>query len=421
MGKRYARDNRPEVKPVTKVELSKKNMLLRGILVGLLIVFALACFGYAVNQLFSANQGWQEIKASSGKNGTCGGDFIFQYELGKNGTDATVEKKRLSALYSELCENAYDIFQNDIEIKNVKNLYYINRHPNEQIQIDQALYRAFEKIEQYDNRMIYLAPIYKTYDDIFYCQNDQELSYYDATQNELVAQLNQELLSFAGNEDEVCVKLLGNNTIELYVSSEYLAFAKEEEITDFIDFIWMKNAFIIDYIGEALIEKGYDNGILSSYDGFTKSLSNKGAYSFNLYAKQGAQIYQAGVFEYSEKMNLVNLRSYPMNSKDVYRFYQKENGQIITPYLSMENALQKMSISELTGYSENKGCCDILLSLIPVYINENFDKEELRRVKDEGIYSIYMNDFTIYHNDEDIVITDLYENEGICYQVVWAE
>ena len=52
----------------------------------------------------------------------------------------------------------------------VKNLYYINQHPNEEIEVEEVLYQAFSLLEKYGNRAIYLAPVYIQYKNLFWLQ-----------------------------------------------------------------------------------------------------------------------------------------------------------------------------------------------------------------------------------------------------------
>ena len=84
----------------------------------------------------------------------------------------------------------------------------------------------------------------------------------------------------------ICVfltlELLGGNQVKLNVADAYLQFAKANEITEFINFYWLKNAFIVDYMAEELEAAGFTGGIISSFDGFQRNLgATKGSYSQN--------------------------------------------------------------------------------------------------------------------------------------------
>ena len=68
---------------------------------------------------------------------------------------------------------------------------------------------------------------YNQYDEIFFCEDDSQLVHYDPRMNEEVAAEYAKIAAFANNPEMVDVKLLGENRIQLYVSEEYLAYAKE--------------------------------------------------------------------------------------------------------------------------------------------------------------------------------------------------
>lgn len=59
---------------------------------------------------------------------------------------------------------------------------------------------------------------------------------FDPYQNEEIAAYFAEISAFAQDEHAVQIELLGENRIKLFVSEEYLAYASEEGISDFIDF-----------------------------------------------------------------------------------------------------------------------------------------------------------------------------------------
>ena len=60
---REARDKRPNLRPVEKIELSEKNLLVRLILVLVLITVAGVAIYFGVNGLLAGNAGWTEIDA----------------------------------------------------------------------------------------------------------------------------------------------------------------------------------------------------------------------------------------------------------------------------------------------------------------------------------------------------------------------
>ena len=412
-----SRNHTPNVRPVQKVELSDKNTKQRLIAVIVCLLVASAAFIYALNGLMTTDSGWTSIEASSSAETNCGDDFIFQYYIGASGVDATAERKALTILYTDIMVKAYEIFHNDESFDGVTNVYDINQHPNETLEVDPALYNALEEVVESGRRELYLAPIYQEYKNLFFCNDDSETVNYDAVQNPEVAAYFKEIASFAGDSSKIDLKLLGNNQVKLYVSDDYLAYAEENYIEDYIDFSWMQNAFIIDYVADELTGKGYTFGNITSYDGFTRNLDSNSedrSYSFNIYDREGDTIYPAGVMNYSGAVSIVRLHNYAMSEKDD-RYYEFQNGEIRTSYISAEDGLCRSAVNDMITYSEKLGCAEVLLQTIPVYIADTLDTEAVKELANQSVYAVYCENSTVYYTKEDLEISDLYDKDGVTY------
>ena len=136
---------------------------------------------------------------------------------------------------------------------------------------------------------------------------------FDPDQNEEIADYFAEIVSFAGNRDAIDIQLLGNHRIRLFVSDAYMDYASRVGFSEFIDFYWMTNAFIVDYIADTMEANGFVLGSVSSYDGFVRNLDNVSGteYAFNLFDRDGVSVYQAGVMRYDRALSIVYLRDYP--------------------------------------------------------------------------------------------------------------
>ena len=420
-----SRNHTPNVRPVSRVELSEKNVKQRFAAAIVLLVIAAGAFLYALNGLMSNDSGWTNIEASSSADINCGEDFIFRYYIGAAGVNATAEKKALTLLYTDSVVKSYQMFCNDSSFEGMTNIYDINKHPNEVLTVDAALYAAFEQIAETGRREIYLAPVYTEYDNLFFCNDDAETVSFDGYQNEEIASYFLSVASYTNDPEMVNLKLLGDNKVKLFVSEEYLKFAAENYISDYIDFGWMKNAFIADYLADVMTSNGYTLGIITSYDGFTRNLDtgsdaageSERAYSFNLYDRQGNVIYPAGVFHYDGALSIVNLHNYPMSDKEKYNYYEFRNGEIRTRYADTADGLCKSAVNNLVCYSKEKGCAQILLEMLPVYINDTLEADAVRHLSSEGIQSIYGENGTLYYTDSSAEITDLYEKDNVKYTI----
>ena len=417
-----SRSHTPNVRPVQRVELSERNPKQRFIAVIICLLVASAAFIYALNGLMSNDSGWTNIEVSSSAETNCGEDFIFQYYIGAGSVDATAERKALTLLYTDIMVKSYELFHNDEAFEDVTNIYEINQHPNEVLEVDPVLYQAFETVVESGRREIYLAPIYVEYKNLFFCEDDSQTVNYDVEQNADLSDYFAQVLPYCNDPSMVNVELLGENRIRLAVSEQYLSFAKENQIEDFVDFGWMKNAFICDYAAEELAEKHYTFGNLTSCDGFTRNLDVKMGerqemeYAFNIYDRQGNTIYPAGVMNYTGAISIVSLHNYPMSEKEKYNYYEFKNGDIRTYYIDATDGRCRSSVNNLVSYSGEKGCAGVLLDVLPLYISEEMDAKALKDLSKWGTDSIYGDNGVLFYTEEALSLTDLYEKDGMSYE-----
>lgn len=415
MGRTVKNRKTYEPKPIQKIELSDSNVKLRIIAAVLFLLIGVGLLIYCFMTFMTPQTGWTAIEANQTVNDSA--DFIFQYNLGASGMSPDYENRAITQLYNETAGKVYRLFHEIESFDDVINVGDINRSPNRELEIDEVLYNAFEVFERCGSRYLYFAPIYNRYDDIFFCLDDTQLADYDPLISKEVREEYKKTASFVNDPKAISLQLLGDNKIKLFVSEEYLKYAEEEAITDFIGFSWLKNAFEIDYIADTFIENGYTFGSISTYDGFVRNMDGSGTdYSINIFDRNGEIVYQPAVMQYSGGKSIVYLRSFPMNSLDVKRFYQLDSGELRTPYLDIKDGMPKYSADNLVCYSAEKGCGEILLEMLPVYISEDFAPDELSKLKDDGIYSIYCDNFTVKYNESDLVLSHLYESDGIAYR-----
>lgn len=477
--KRTARDKRNRfsniARPVQKVELDEANAKGKIIAAVCLAVVGASLLSYAFVHFLNKEEGWSTVVADSSSELNCSEEFVFNYDF-SDGTD----NKALKGAYTSACVKAYQMFTCDEEYEELGNIAYINAHPNEKVQVETAIYAAFEAIEGSKDRSIYLGPIYDYYDNVFYCTDDSQLLDYDAHENSELAQEYATIADYAADENAVNIKLLGDNMIELVVSDDYLEYADENAVSNFIDFYWMRNAFITDYIADALIDAGYTHGILASDDGFTRAFSRtvgeddesdddsandtadslednsktitasseednsktdsvgstedngntissggeggadsavtNDGYAYKLYHLEGNTIYTVGSFAYDSTMSIVTYRSYGINDSDSLRFYDTKDGRTLTQYLSLEDGMDRCSTDELTVMSDSKSCVEVLLATKGYFIADEFDEADITALSADDIYTVCFDGRTVVYNYDKLSFDELYEKNGVKFE-----
>ena len=389
---------------IKNIEVARKHLPLRIVLLALAIVIAIAAFGYGISVWLTTKPGWTVIKVNS-ININCSEDFALNYNLGAGEVDATAENKQLTALYTKATEDAYQLFYNEYVSDELHNIRYVNEHINHEITVEPALYKALSAIVAAGNRSIYLAPAYAQYRQLFVCGSDAEAIQYDPQrQSETKAYIAQ-IARFANDPEMIDIQILGNQRIKVQVAQDYLDFIQANEIEYVLDFSWMVNAFIVDYIAEVLIENGYINGFLASYDGFTRNLcSSDQSFSLNVFQRMGKNVLIPATMDYSGGCSIVSLRDFPINEKDRWRYYAFEDGRIARLFIDTADGEEKSVVTNMTSYSKNAGCVEILLSIAPLYLAGTLDTEKVSWLTQNGIYTVYADGKTVYSNNANLTL-----------------
>lgn len=394
-----------------KIELSQEKTALRAVAAVVFLLIGVGALTYAVSQFFTTEPGWQTIQAGTSGGPTCGDEFVFLYEVGVSGRSARKEGQDLNELYTQACRTAFQLFHTEMSFEGVVNLKEINDRPNEALEVDPALYRAFEAVREAGDRNVYLGPVYARYGDLFDCGDDSQLADFDPRLRPEVAEEYAAVAAYAGDPASIDVELLGDNQIRLRVSEEYLAYAQENGIQRFLDFGWMENAFIADYLADTMTENGFTNGAISSVDGFARCLDGGGdRYGLNLMGLlEDGRAVQAGTMEYQGPMSLVSLRSFPAAEGDEARYYRLKNGEIRTLYLDPADGLCRGAADFLAVCAGDWSCARLAMEAAPVFIAEDLDREALEGLISEGAGAVFCQGRTVWASDPSLTVSGLYD------------
>lgn len=412
-------DRRPYVKPVTRIELSEKNIRLRWILIAVFLSIAVVSIGMGVHYAVNVQPGWNEVQVAS-EAPNYSSEFRLMYDFSQTSGDAAAVNKGLIALYTSSMEEAYTLFSKDAADAEVHNLYYLNRHINEPVTVPHALYEAFALLHSHENRCLYLAPVYVEYNRVFSSESDAQAVLYDPYYNEEVRTYLSQLIAFIGDDSMIHLELMGNDTVCLRVSESYASFAEENGIEEYLDFGWMRNAFVADYVADLLLDAGYTQGYLASYDGFNRSLNVTEDLEFNIYDRQGMDIYVPAGMRYTAPMSIVFLRDYPLNAMDQWSYHVYENGRIVTSMIDPMDGVSKSALPNLVCCSREKGCAQILMEMIPVFLTKEWNPENVAALSKKGVWSVWCREGTVYYNQEDLSLTPIENEGGTVYAISFA-
>lgn len=394
---RYARKSEPNVRPVKRIELPEGNLTLRVVLLCLAVVIAITAFGYGINSIFSVKEGWQVIQASNMDTGIAQ-EFVLQYEIGAGELSATAERKQLSLLYSEALDNAYKLMS-DQEYLDAINLYYLNTHPNETLPVNPVLYQTLKTAEK--SRILYLGPLFSYYTGLYGSTEDSEAEGMDPYLSDEADAFAQEILEFAGDPYQIRLDILPDNQVCLRISQEYLAYGRENGIDTYLDFGWLRNAFILDAVAQTLSDRGFTRGILASCDGFSRILSPLPG-TTNLFSASGGNFRQIGRLSTEGASSIVSFRGFQTSSMEELLYYTYADGTVRTPFVSLQTGRMRNTRDEsLTVYSDEYTCGELAVLFYSAFAQE---EDVLALAQKHGVFAVSCTETEIKRSDPAITI-----------------
>lgn len=402
----------PPVKPVKSIQVPMKVTKKKILLIAVLLAVGIGLIVWALVNFLTVPKGWQNIEAPSGLENTCVYDFSLQYLLGETEEKTNREKNAVTELYVKAAGDAYRIFSEE-EIKDVKNIYYINHNPGQTVTVDPALYEAFSLLMNAENQALYLGPIYENNRGILSSEDDAQAEQYHPATDAETKKMYGKVLNYIANpnhSNHITLNLLGENQVRLDVSEEYQKFAKDNGFSSFISLDWMRNAFVADYIADALTEKGYCNGILTSYDGYVRNLDLSGRqYAFQVCNGSGNN--RIANMLYSRVGAMIWMRNYPISLEEKYDYYYWDDGRVSHTRLDPADGMPKAACSDFVVYSRSLGCAQILVESMDVYISDTLDWAKAEKLPAAGVEFALVADKTLYASDHKVTFEDLQYGE----------
>lgn len=392
---RNARRREPYVPGKERLEVSQEHMTLRLLGLGAALLVAALAFGYAINNMLQAPAGWQTVEAGSSKTGITQ-YFTLNYNFGAAGGNATKERKAVSAIYTQALDHAYRVLSSREDAQDA-GLAALNASPNREITVDPLLYGALRTVEESGTRQLYFAPLREQYNSLFTADTDEAAAEWDPYLTESVGEYVRELAAYANDPAMIQVTLLPGNRVRLDVSEEYLAYAEENELTTFVDFGYLLNAFLCDAAADALAEKGYTGGIISSFDGYVRALCDE-ELAVSLYDLVDGKIVRTGEAVYHGPAALVVCRSFPLNPLEQLTYHCYADGSLRAPYIGRDGLL-RTAASSLTALDRQGSAASLALKAAEAFAAETLDKKMLEGISyivtDNGEIHTTGSDFTL--------------------------
>jgi hypothetical protein len=192
-------------------------------------------------------------------------------------------------------------------------------------------------------------------------------------------------------------------------------------VPEAVGFGWLTNAFLVDHVAEVMISRGHTAGHITSYDGYTRNFDDSGAsYAFNIFDRNGRNLYPAAVAQYRGHISMVFLRNYPLSAMDSAVYYAYADGRYATRYADPSTGVYKSALPNLVSYAYDQSCAAVAIRMAEVFVADAWNEAAVDAMRQNGVYSIWCLDQIVHYNDEAMILDDLYSDETVTYGGVYV-
>ena len=371
--KREARDFRESMpRPVRRIPLEEGSFRRRAVGTALALLAAGLALFMGIRSLTRVDAGWAEIEADSADGPT--GEVRLWAELGAGSDSPLTERRFLTGLYSRTARELYTLYTPYELVSGVRNLWWINHHPNEEISVDRRLYQSLRRSAE-AGRWIFLGPVYEIWDGVYFSENDADARQGDPRLDKATGEALAEMMSLLRDENHISLSFPGEEEVRLNVSEELLTLAEAYGVSRYLDFGWMLNACLADGLADALTAQGWTRGVVASPDGFVRCLDARAPFTMNILATRGARTVQTAETEYQGPAALIQLVPSPQGIRP--QSYAYEDGTLRTAWISPEDGLDHRPLDGLCVLSAEESCQALLLRVLPCLEMDSVSPEDL--------------------------------------------
>lgn len=390
--KREARDIRDRMpRPVRRIPLSEGPLRKRGVAFALALLAAGLALFFALRALTRVDRGWAWVEAES--SGGPVSEVRLWAELGAGADSPLTERRFLTGVFSEASREVRALLSPYELTAGVTNLYWINHHPGEELQVDPRLYRALRQAAEL-GRWIFMGPVYEIWDGVYFSADDLEASRADPRRDADTAKALEELRGLLMREDQISLSFPGENRVRLNLSPELRALAEACGTDRYLDFGWMENAFAADLLAEAMTAAGWTRGLLVSPDGFARCLDDRGNFALEIRAEAQGKVMTLAQGAYQGPAAVAQLLPRPEGSRP--RSYRYADGENRSPWISQADGLDRRPVDGLDLVARGGSCVQLLDLAAELLTADRFSPEALEARAEEGISLVAVSEGRIY-------------------------
>ncbi len=285
-----------------KLKVSDKHILLRAILTAVFFVIAVVAFTVGVTNIGKKTSGYQLIEAKADAEALTYNNAVH-YKYWFEGSSNQIKRgiRALEAEYTPILASAYKQLDSRNTYTGQVSIGTINESLGMDVSVSPELYvilqDAYGRTMEGSGFNMFAGALYEEWHSILILNDPED---FDPSTNEVQRERIKAIAEVVNDLSNFKLEFLPENKVRFSVSDGYRAFCTEYEISaPALDLNILKDAYMLQWIGEALVGKGYSLGYLFTEEGLVLNTSPRGTLNYDFYTLEDtvyASIELDGVF-----------------------------------------------------------------------------------------------------------------------------
>ena len=315
------------------IHVSNSHVALRTAAFVLALVLGVAAISVGITSIGKKEPGYYDIETTpSDEAPLYASGFQLVYWLEGESSDIKHQLNTLKDLYSTALERSYKLVDPETTYEGYVNLASLNASLGQEMEVSGELYHiltdAWEKTRQQRGFNLFAGALQGEWSSILSLTDMED---FDPATNPDVADRLSALAEKTGDLSQFDLKVTdeARHMLQITVDGGYTAFLREKEYCQTVLSLGlMEDAYRLELVRDALEERGYTNGYLSTDSGLTLSLSGHGEGAFGFYGYDGTGPLQYAALAAAPNGVCSYVRSFPMEEGEIlYHHIRDEAGE----------------------------------------------------------------------------------------------
>lgn len=269
-----------------KLKVSDKHIVLRVILTAIFFVIAVVAFTVGITNIGKKTSGYQLIEGKTDAEAlTYNNSVHYKYWFEGSSNQIKRSVRGLEAEYTPILSAAYKQLDHQNTYTGNVSIGTINQNLGKEVSVSPELYAilqdAYGKTLEKKGFNMFAGALYDAWHSILILEDPEE---FDPLFSEYQAQRISAIAETVNNLDNFKLEFLPDNTVRFSLSDEYQAFCTQYEIEAYaLDLNILKDAYMLQWIGTSLVEKGFRYGYLFTEEGTVLNTSDRGSLDYGMY------------------------------------------------------------------------------------------------------------------------------------------